>query len=216
MDKPVNVLHLTGTIAQMPSFSHDVYGEAFYQLTLAVPRLSGVQDLLPVTASERLLEMVSPEPDLPLHLEGQVRSYNKMIDGVGRLLITAFAQRLTPPAEEDNPNSVVISGALCKPPAYRTTPFGREIADMMLAVNRAFGKSDYIPCIAWGRNARFAARLSVGSPVILEGRLQSRPYQKQMPDGAVLDKVAYEVSVSRLDSKTGDAAGGMPDVNEEI
>jgi len=214
MDKPINTLSLTGTIAEMPSFSHDVFGEAFYQLVLAVPRLSGVHDMLPVTASERLLDLVSPEPDLPLHLEGQVRSYNKIIDGAGRLLITAFAQRLTPPSEEDNPNITLLSGALCKPPAYRTTPFGREIADMMLAVNRAFGKSDYIPCIAWGRNARFAAKLSVGSHIIVEGRLQSRPYQKQMPDGAVLEKVAYEVSVSRLDNMKING-GGMPEMSQE-
>ena len=171
MDKPINTLSLTGRIAEMPAFSHDVFGEAFYQLTLAVPRLSGVNDMLPVTASERLLELVSPQPDMLLHLEGQVRSYNKLVDGVGRLLITAFAQRLSASETDENPNVVQLSGALCKPPAYRTTPFGREIADMMLAVNRAFGKSDYIPCIAWGRNARFAARLSVGD--------RGRPAAKQ-------------------------------------
>ncbi len=213
MDKPVNALSLAGTIAEMPTFSHDVFGEAFYQMMLAVPRLSGVNDMLPITASERLLEMVAPEMNMPLHLEGQVRSYNKMVDGVGRLLITAFAQRLNPPVGDENPNSVILSGALCKPPAYRTTPFGREIADMMLAVNRAFGKSDYIPCIAWGRNARFAARLAVGDHIIVEGRLQSRPYQKQLSDGTVLDKVAYEVSVSRLEKRQN--GGGMPEASEE-
>lgn len=201
MDKPVNALNLTGRIAEMPVFSHDVFGEAFYQLTLAVPRLSGVNDMLPVTASERLLEIVAPQPDMLLHLEGQVRSYNKMIDGVGRLLITAFAQKLCVPESEENPNLATLCGALCKPPAYRTTPFGREIADMMLAVNRAFGKSDYIPCIAWGRNARFAARLSVGEHIAVEGRLQSRPYQKQLSDGTVIEKTAYEVSVSRLETR---------------
>lgn len=210
MDKPVNVLSLTGNIAEMPAFSHDVFGEAFYQFVLAVPRLSGVNDMLPVTASERLLDLAKPAMNLPLHLDGQVRSYNKMVDGQGRLLITAFAQRLLPPTGEENPNIVTLCGALCKPPAYRTTPFGREIADMMLAVNRAFGKSDYIPCIAWGRNARFAAKLSVGDHVVLEGRLQSRPYQKQMPNGNVLDKVAYEVSVSRLETKqNGDSMRGV-------
>ena len=214
MDKPVNLLNLTGTIAEMPTFSHDVFGEAFYQMMLAVPRLSGVHDMLPVTASERLLDLVSPVQDMPLHLQGQVRSYNKMVDGVGRLLITAFAQNLEPPEEEDNPNSVKLCGTLCKPPAYRTTPFGREIADMMLAVNRSFGKSDYIRCISWGRNARFAARLAVGDQIIVEGRLQSRPYQKQMSDGTVLEKVAYEVSVSRLDTKNN--LGIMQDIGEEM
>ncbi len=213
MDKPVNALSLAGTIAELPTFSHDVFGESFYQLMLAVPRLSGVHDMLPVTASERLLDIVQPALDLPLHLEGQVRSYNKMVDGVGRLLITAFAQRLATPQGDENPNSVTLVGALCKPPAYRTTPFGREIADLMLAVNRAFGKSDYIPCIAWGRNARYAARMAVGDQIIVEGRLQSRPYQKQMPDGAVIDKVAYEVSISRIDKKTADSPVGV--VSEE-
>lgn len=206
MDKPVNTLSLTGQIVEMPVFSHDVFGEAFYQLTLAVPRLSGVKDMLPVTASERLLEGVSPQPDMLLHLDGQVRSYNKMIDGAGRLLITAFAQKLSLPETDENPNVVLLSGALCKPPAYRTTPFGREIADMMLAVNRAFGKSDYIPCIAWGRNARFAARLAVGDHIAVEGRLQSRPYQKQLPDGTVQEKIAYEVSVSRLETRAAPEA----------
>jgi len=209
MDKPVNALNLTGFIAEMPTFSHDVFGEAFYQFTLAVPRLSGVHDMLPVTASERLLDLVSPEMNLPLKLEGQVRSYNKVIDGQGRLLITAFAQRLTPPGADENPNAIILTGALCKPPAYRTTPFGREIADMMLAVNRAFGKSDYIPCIAWGRNARYAARLAVGDHIVVEGRLQSRPYQKQLPDGTVLDKVAYEVSVSRLEPRQNGVPMGV-------
>jgi primosomal replication protein N len=216
MEKPVNTLSLTGTIAEMPAFSHDVFGESFYQFMLAVPRLSGVNDILPVTASERLLDLVSPTPDMPLHLEGQVRSYNKMVDGAGRLLITAFAQRLEPPEGHENPNLVLLTGALCKPPAYRTTPFGREIADMMLAVNRAFGKSDYIPCIAWGRNARYASRLSVGEMLTLEGRLQSRPYQKQLPDGTVLDKVAYEVSVSRMETKPRmPAMADAPEVEEQ-
>lgn len=199
MDRPVNQLRLTGTLHAMPTFSHEVFGENFFHLMLSVPRLSGVNDILPVTASERLLSPLPLAVDTKLSLEGQVRSYNKVIDGAGRLLITAFAQHLTIPDEDDNPNAAVLTGALCKPPAYRTTPFGREIADLMLAVNRAYGKSDYIPCIAWGRNARFAARLTVGEQLMLEGRLQSRPYQKQMPDGTVQEKVAYEVSVGRLE-----------------
>jgi len=201
MDRPVNALNLTGFIAEMPMFSHNVSGEAFYQLTLAVPRFSGIHDMLPVIASERLLDRVSPEMRLPLKLWGQVRSHNKAIDGQMRLLIMAFARRLAPPGGDENPNTVTLTGALCKPPTYRTTPFGREITDMMLAVNRAYGQSDYIPCIAWGPTARDAARLSVGARIIVEGRLQSRPYQKQLPDGTVLDKVSYEVSVHRLKRK---------------
>lgn len=199
MEKIVNQLRLTGTLASMPEFSHEVFGEGFYQCTFSVPRLSGVQDLLPVTVSERLLDPLDVKLGLMLRLEGQVRSYNKVIDGAGRLLITAFAQHLGLPIEEENPNSVILVGALCKPPSYRTTPFGREIADLMLAVNRAYGKSDYIPCIAWGRNARFAARMAVGEQLQIEGRLQSRAYQKQLADGTVLEKTAYEVSVGRLE-----------------
>lgn len=199
MEKIVNQLRLTGTLTSLPEFSHEVFGEGFYQCTLSVPRLSGVQDALPVTVSERLLDPLDIKLGLMLRLEGQVRSYNKVIDGAGRLLITAFAQHLGLPIEDENPNSVVLVGALCKPPSYRTTPFGREIADLMLAVNRAYGKSDYIPCIAWGRNARFAARMSVGEQLQIEGRLQSRAYQKQLADGTVLEKTAYEVSVGRLE-----------------
>ena len=127
--------------------------------------------------------------------DGQVRSYNKIIEGAGRLLITAFAQKIVENDEHENPNQIQLTGTLCKAPAYRTTPFGREIADMMLAVNRAYGKSDYIPCITWGRSARFAAKLDVGDKITLTGRLQSRAYQKQMPDGSVIEKTAYEVSV---------------------
>ena len=195
MERTVNLLRLTGTMTGAPTFSHEVFGEAFYQFSLSVPRLSGVSDLLPVTASERLLTPLNPTPGMRLRLEGQVRSYNKVINGAGRLLITAFAQQLIVPVEELNPNTITLTGALCKPPAYRTTPFGREIADLMLAVNRAYGKSDYIPCIAWGRNARFASRMSVGEQITIEGRLQSRPYQKLMSDGTTVEKTAYEVSV---------------------
>ena len=118
--------------------------------------------------------------------------------GSGRLLLTAFAQRLLPPNDEENPNLIHLSGAICKPPAFRTTPFGREITDLMLAVNRAFGKSDYIPCIAWGRTARYAAQLAVGDHLEVQGRFQSREYQKQMPDGTSIGRIAYEVSLNRL------------------
>ncbi len=167
--------------------------------TLRVPRLSGAEDFLPITLSERLLIDEPITAGSMLCMEGQLRSYNKVIEGAGRLLITAFAQRLLNSEEdEENPNRVQLTGALCKPPSYRTTPFGREIADLMLAVNRSYGKSDYIPCITWGRTARYAANLKVGDKVQLVGRFQSRAYQKQLPDGTTLNKVAYEVSVSRL------------------
>ena len=198
MDEQGNYLRLSGIINQSPTYGHEVFGEKFYYATLSVPRLSGAEDLLPITLSERLMEGIPLDIGMPLTLEGQLRSYNKVIEGTGRLLITAFAQRILPPDGEENPNQVQLQGALCKPPSYRTTPFGREIADLMLAVNRAYGKSDYIPCITWGRTARFASHLHVGDKVTLMGRFQSRAYQKQLADGSVITKMAYEVSVGRL------------------
>lgn len=197
MDTENNQLSLCGVIESAPILDHEVFGENFYRMELRVPRLSGAHDLLPVTVSERLMNS-QVAPGVRLCISGQLRSYNKVIGGSGRLLLTAFAQHLLPPDESENPNLIHLTGAICKPPAFRTTPFGREIADLMLAVNRAFGKSDYIPCIAWGRTARYAAQLAVGDKLEVQGRFQSREYQKQMPDGAVMNRVAYEVSLNRL------------------
>ena len=198
MEENGNYLRLNGILTDNPVYGHEVFGEKFYYATLSVPRLSGAEDLLPVTLSERLMEGTKLEIGAPLSIEGQLRSYNKVIDGQGRLLITGFAQRLLDPESDENPNQVQLTGALCKLRSYRTTPFGREIADLMLAVNRAYGKSDYIPCITWGRTARFASHLKVGDKVTLLGRFQSREYQKQLADGSVISKTAYEVSVGRL------------------
>ncbi len=198
MDENGNFLHLSGVLTDTPVYGHEVFGEKFYYATLSVPRLSGAEDLLPITVSERLMDETPLVVGSRLALDGQLRSYNKVIEGSGRLLITGFAQRLVDPDSDENPNQVQLTGALCKPPSYRTTPFGREIADLMLAVNRAYGKSDYIPCITWGRTARFASHLKVGDKVTLLGRFQSRAYQKQLSDGTVVNKMAYEVSVGRL------------------
>ena len=157
MENVINTLHLSGKVVGTPVVGHEAFGEKFYYLTLGVPRLSGAQDLLPVTLSERLLDGAMLSDGDTLAIDGQVRSYNKIIEGAGRLLITAFAQKIVENDAHENPNQIQLTGTLCKAPAYRTTPFGREIADMMLAVNLAYGKSDYIPCITWGRSARFAA-----------------------------------------------------------
>ncbi len=206
MEETGNSIHLRGQICQNLQFGHELFGEQFYVTTLRVPRLSGAEDYLPITISERLLLTEPLTNGSTLCMEGQLRSYNKVIEGAGRLLITAFAQRLIPCEDDDeNPNRVSLAGALCKTPSFRTTPFGREIADLMLAVNRSYGKSDYIPCITWGRTARYAANLKVGDKVQLVGRFQSRAYQKQLADGNTLNKVAYEVSVSRLTSVREDA-----------
>ena len=189
MENVINTLHLSGKVVGTPVVGHEAFGEKFYYLTLGVPRLSGAQDLLPVTLSERLLDGAMLSDGDTLAIDGQV--------------ITAFAQKIVENDEHENPNQIQLTGTLCKAPAYRTTPFGREIADMMVAVNRAYGKSDYIPCITWGRSARFAAKLDVGDKITLTGRLQSRAYQKQMPDGSVIEKTAYEVSVGHLELLDG-------------
>lgn len=205
MEETGNSIHLRGHVCQPLQFGHELFGEQFFVTTLRVPRLSGAEDFLPVTLSERLLIDEPIAAGSVLCLDGQLRSYNKVVEGSGRLLITAFAQRLLPEEDDENPNRVQLTGALCKAPSYRTTPFGREIADLMLAVNRSYGKSDYIPCITWGRTARYAANLKIGDKVQLVGRFQSRNYQKQLPDGTVLNKVAYEVSVSRLSAMKEDS-----------
>lgn len=205
MEETGNSIHLRGHVSQPLQFGHELFGEQFFVTTLRVPRLSGAEDFLPVTLSERLLIDEPIAAGSVLCLDGQLRSYNKVVEGSGRLLITAFAQRLLPEEDDENPNRVQLTGALCKAPSYRTTPFGREIADLMLAVNRSYGKSDYIPCITWGRTARYAANLKIGDKVQLVGRFQSRNYQKQLPDGTVLNKVAYEVSVSRLSAMKEDS-----------
>ena len=197
MDVATNQLILSGEIMEEPQFDHEVFGEAFFRTVLSVPRLSGAYDLLPLTISERLMGEGFAQ-GMTIAVSGQLRSYNKVMGGQGRLLLTAFAQRLRPVDEEENPNTVYLTGALCKPPSFRTTPFGREIADLMLAVNRSFGKSDYIPCIAWGRTAHYAASLNVGDKLQVQGRFQSREYQKQLPDGTSINRTALEVSLSRL------------------
>jgi single-stranded DNA-binding protein len=198
MEETGNLLRLSGTLESPPVYGHEVFSEQFFYASLSVPRLSGAEDVLPITISERLMETLDLGPGTPLSMEGQLRSYNKVVEGAGRLLITGFVQRLLGPEEVQNPNQVQLYGALCKAPSYRTTPFGREICDLMLAVNRAYGKSDYIPCITWGRTARFASHLQVGDHVQIQGRFQSRAYQKQLADGTILNKTAYEVSVGRL------------------
>ena len=194
-----NTVQLYGVITGVPSFSHRLYGENFYTFSLKVQRLSEFCDHLPVTASERLLNRTITK-GASIRVVGQLRSYNKNIDGTNHLILTVFARQLV--KEEPSlpsTNRVQLLGHVCKDPIYRTTPFMREITDLLLAVNRAYGKSDYIPAIVWGRTARFARMLKVGDCVRVLGRFQSREYQKKQDDGSVTEKVAYEVSVSGLE-----------------
>lgn len=192
-----NVVYLTGRVAEEPKYSHQVFGEGFYETKVEVERLSGLVDVIPVTVSERLLGEGDFEEGKYVSVSGQFRSYNKIADGKSRLMLTVFV-RETNEELPPNTNKIELIGYVCKPPVYRTTPFKREIADVLIAVNRAYNKSDYIPCIAWGRNARFAEKLVVGDKVGLSGRIQSREYRKTDENGVESVRVAYEISVNRL------------------
>ena len=205
MENPNNRIIAVGRLDGELELSHEVMNEPFYTGTLLVKRLSGTVDRLPVTIPGKLMGLL-PEGDEQLLMTGQVRSYNKVVEGAGRLMVTLFVQSIALSPDNDTLNKVSLTGALCKPPIYRSTPFGREICDMMLAVNRAFGKSDYIPCIAWGRNAKYASRFQVGDHVRLTGRLQSREYQKLLESGEYLSRNAYEVSCFTLESANGETA----------
>ena len=198
-----NVATVSGTIISEPVFGHEVYGEGFYYFDIRVRRLSESYDIIPVTVSERLADCAEYKIGRYIEIDGQFRSYNAVQEnGATKLMLTVFARDVIfydTEARETDINQVELNGFICKPPIYRTTPFNREITDFLLAVNRSYNKSDYIPCIAWGRNARFCGKRSVGENVRVTGRMQSRTYQKKQPDGTAIDKVAYEVSVSQLE-----------------
>lgn len=192
-----NKVYVYGEIVSEAVFSHEVYGEGFYEFYVKVMRLSGQADILPVTVSERIMTEEMKVGGTICAL-GQFRSYNKLEGGKSRLMLTVFIRELLGDQQSKNPNSIVLSGYICKPPVYRTTPFNREIADLLIAVNRSYNKSDYIPAIAWGRNACFVRNLAVGDRVALSGRIQSREYQKKQPDESFITMTAYEVSISKL------------------
>jgi len=193
-----NQVFISGEIVSDAEFSHEVYGEGFYEMNVLVKRLSGQGDILPVTISERLIADRDLGVGVTINALGQFRSYNKLVNGKSKLMLTVFVRELLEDAPIKNPNSIVLTGYVCKQPVYRTTPFNREIADILIAVNRSYNKSDYIPCIAWGRNARFAKNLAVGEKIAVSGRIQSREYQKRFADDDIRTLTAYEVSISKL------------------
>ncbi|HHZ12911.1 MAG: single-stranded DNA-binding protein [Caldicoprobacterales bacterium] len=195
-----NKVVIVGKVNGPMEFSHEIFGENFFQFDLSVPRLSDYVDLLPVTVSERLLSGIELLDGMEITVEGQLRSYNKIIGGHNRLILTVFAREIFLIGEgTKNPNQIYLNGFICKKPVYRVTPLKREITDILLAVNRAYGKSDYIPTIAWGRNARFSQHLNVGDNIKIWGRIQSRTYQKKLSNGEVIEKMAYEVSISKME-----------------
>lgn len=194
-----NKVFLMGEAASGLTYSHELYGEGFYEFYLTVPRLSGQVDVLPVTVSERLMDGIDIVPGKKLGLNGQFRSYNKLIGERSKLMLTVFVRDFVDfDIEAQNPNSAELNGYICKPPVYRTTPFNREICDILLAVNRGYNKSDYIPCIAWGRNARFVRGIAVGQNIQISGRIQSRIYHKKLSEDTIEERTAYELSVSAI------------------
>lgn len=195
-----NVVTIFGVVRDKPTYSHEMYGEEFYNADLIVPRLSDVADILPITISERLIVGIDIKEGSKVIVEGQLRSYNKYMDGSNKLILTIFARNILLSDEEiKNPNQIFLDGYICKKPVYRTTPFGREITDMLIAVNRPYNKSDYIPSIAWGRNARYSEKLKVGDRIKIWGRIQSREYQKRISEDEIITRTAYEVSISKME-----------------
>ncbi len=196
-----NRVYLCGKVMSEPRFSHEVYGEGFYEVMLEVDRLSDQKDIIPITISERLFNDSTFVLGNIIALNGQFRSYNKFVDGKSKLMLTVFVRELITPDANLNSNIIELTGYICKEPIYRTTPFKREICDCLIAVNRAYNKSDYLPCIAWGRNARFVSGLSVGDKLYLTGRIQSREYQKRLENDTLETRTAYEVSVSKISDR---------------
>ena len=197
-----NQVEIMGKIASQFTFSHQVFGEGFYMVDVLVKRLSDSEDRIPVMISERLLDVTQDCEGEYIHVTGQFRSYNRHEEKKNRLVLSVFAREVEFVEDDDETmktNSIFLDGYICKPPVYRKTPLGREIADLLVAVNRPYGKSDYIPCICWGRNARFASGFEVGGRVQIWGRIQSREYVKKINETESEKRVAYEVSVSKLE-----------------
>ena len=198
-----NCVTLIGKVASDKRLSHETFGEKFYLFDLEVMRLSDIADIIPITVSERLLTDFDLSIGNQIIVDGQFRSYNNYENEKNRLVLTVFAKEIIEaeeePQEDEVTNEVTLVGYVCKKPIYRQTPFGREIADILLAVNRAYNKSDYIPCIAWGRNARFCQNIEVGTEIKITGRIQSRTYEKKFEDGTSETRVAYEISIASME-----------------
>lgn len=199
-----NQVCIIGVVDSEFIYSHEVYGEGFYMVDVLVNRLSHMADRIPLMVSERLVDIHESYMGQTIEAHGQFRSYNKHENGRNRLVLSVFVREFSvleavEESEAMKPNTVFLDGFICKQPVYRMTPLGREIADLLLAVNRPYGKSDYLPCICWGRNARFAGKFQVGEHIRLWGRIQSRTYQKRLDEEQVEKRTAYEISVSKIE-----------------
>ena len=197
-----NQVTLMGEIVSDFTYSHEIYGEGFYMVEMKVQRLSDSTDIIPIMVSERLLDVNEDYRGCIVVVSGQFRSYNRHEEHKNKLVLSVFAREiefLDELWESTKTNQIFLDGYICKEPVYRKTPLGREIADLLLAVNRPYGKSDYIPCICWGRNARYASGFQVGDRCLVWGRIQSREYMKKVSEDEIERRVAYEVSVSKLE-----------------
>lgn len=197
-----NQVSMMGEIVSEFRYSHEVFGEGFYMVEIAVNRLSNYADYIPLMISERLIDTEQDYTGQLIHVTGQFRSYNRHEEKKNRLVLSVFVRELEfldEIDENEKTNQIFLDGYICKEPIYRKTPLGREIADVLLAVNRSYGKSDYIPCICWGRNARYASAFEVGGHVLIWGRIQSREYMKRIGENETEKRIAYEVSVSKLE-----------------
>ena len=196
-----NRVSIIGEVVSEFQFSHEVFGEGFYLVNVSVDRLSDMVDIIPLMISERLIDVTKDYKGMLVRACGQFRSFNKHEENRNHLILSVFVRDLEFIESMDGvrPNQIILDGFICKQPVYRMTPLGREICDILLAVNRSYGKSDYIPCICWGRNARFAGNLEIGSRIQLIGRIQSREYQKRVSENELIRRVAYEVSVNKLE-----------------
>ncbi len=197
-----NKVTVMGEVVSEFTFSHEIYGEGFYLVDILVPRLSDSADRIPLMVSERLLDVRQDYQGENIKVTGQFRSYNRHEERKNKLVLSVFVREwefIDEVERSEMTNHIELDGFICKEPVYRKTPLGREIADILLAVNRPYGKSDYIPCISWGRNARYANEFQVGSRCKVIGRIQSREYMKKLSEDQVEKRVAYEVSVSKLE-----------------
>ena len=197
-----NKVSVIGEVVSEFTFSHEVFGEGFYIADLAVSRLSDQVDVIPLMISERLLDVSKDYRGMTMEAIGQFRSYNRHEGAKNRLVLSVFVREIhfmEKFTDYTKTNQIFLDGYICKAPVYRKTPLGREIADLLLAVNRPYGKSDYIPCIAWGRNARFASGLEIGTRMRVWGRVQSREYTKKLSETECEKRVAYEVSANRFE-----------------
>lgn len=197
-----NQVTIMGTIVSGYQFSHEIFGENFYMVDVQVPRLSDSADIIPIMISERIVDVEADAVGANVIINGQFRSYNRHESKKNRLLLSVFARDIEfvdEVVENEKTNQIYLDGYICKPPVYRKTPLGREITDLLLASNRPYGKSDYIPCICWGRNARYASSFEVGMRCVIWGRIQSREYMKKISEDELERRIAYEVSVSKLE-----------------